>query len=129
MEIAFPLLSYLHKFLTAFFLAVSFSNPVIQIILLILINIAYIVYFIVKKPFFSVKKREFNNEMYIHNLIVATLIDLVLLIFVFLYSQLETTTKILIGNVICGLILYGATVNIIYFFYRTYNFYHHYVWK
>lgn len=88
MEIAFPLLSYLHKLLTALFLALSFNNPVIQIILLILINIAYMVYFIVKKPFFSVKKREFNNDIYIHNLIVVTLIDLVLLVFVFLYSQL-----------------------------------------
>jgi len=88
MEIAFPLLSYLHKLLTAFFLAVSFGNPVIQIILLILINIAFMVYFIIKKPFFSVKKREFNNEIYIHNLLVVTLINLVLLVFVFLYSQL-----------------------------------------
>jgi hypothetical protein len=67
--------------------------------------------------------------MYIHNLIVITIIDIVLLVFVFLYSQLPTDTKVLIGNVICGLILYGATINIIYFFYRTYNFYHHYVWK
>lgn len=61
MEITFPLLSYTHKFLTALFLAISFNNPVIQIILLILVNIAFIVYVAVKKPFFSVKKREFNN--------------------------------------------------------------------
>lgn len=60
-EIAFPLVSYLHKLLTAVFLTFSFNNPVIQLILLILINLAYLIYIIVKKPFFGVKTKEYNN--------------------------------------------------------------------
>ena len=124
MQLAFPLVSYLHKFLTAVFLAIAFGNPVIQVILLILVNIAYAVYLIAKKPFFSVVKREFNNEIYIHNVVVVCLIEVVLLVLVLMYSQLDAPSRVLIGNVICGLILYVATVNLIYLIHRTYLFYY-----
>ncbi len=43
--------------------------------------------------------------MYIHNTIVIILVDLVLLIFVFVYSQLDQDSKILIGNVICAILI------------------------
>lgn len=74
LDITQPLLNYMHKLLTAILLSIAFINPVIQIILLILVNIAYMIYFIVKRPFFRVKNREYNNEIYIHNLLVITLI-------------------------------------------------------
>ena len=67
--------------------------------------------------------------MYIHNTIVIILVDLVLLIFVFVYSQLDQDSKILIGNVICAILIEGFTVNAIYFFFRLYHYYHHYLWK
>lgn len=56
-DITQPLLNYMHKLLTAILLSIAFINPVIQIILLILVNIAYMIYFIVKRPFFRVKNR------------------------------------------------------------------------
>jgi heme/copper-type cytochrome/quinol oxidase subunit 4 len=102
---------------------------VIQIILLMLINIAYMIYFIVRRPFYRVKTREYNNEMYIHNLLMITLIELVLLVYVFMASQLSKDTKVLIGDAICGLIMEGALVNIVYFIFRTYNYHHEYTWK
>jgi len=52
-----------------------------------------------------------------------------LLVFVFMSSQLSMLAKVTIGNVICAFIMEGATVNIIYFLYRFYNYYHHYFWK
>lgn len=128
-EISLPLISYLHKLLTAVFLTASFDNPVIQLVLLVLINIAFLVYIISKKPFFSVKNREYNNEMYIHNLVVLILIEIILLAFVFLYSGLDTDTRVLIGNFVCALLIEGFTINFIYFVFRTYHFYHHHLWK
>jgi hypothetical protein len=56
-DVAQPLVSYLHKFLTAVFLTISFENPVIQLLLLILLNIAYMVYIILRRPFFHIPKR------------------------------------------------------------------------
>jgi hypothetical protein len=53
----------------------------------------------------------------------------VLLIFVFMNSQLTTSVKVLIGDIICGIIIEGATVNIIYFTFRTYNYHHEKTWK
>ncbi len=43
--------------MTAMFLALAFTNPVIQIILLILANLSYLVYFIIRRPFYRVKNR------------------------------------------------------------------------
>ena len=43
--------------------------------------------------------------------------------------QLDQGSKILIGNIICGLIIEGAIVNVIYLTYRFYNYHHHHHWK
>ena len=43
--------------------------------------------------------------------------------------QLLQSDKVLIGNVICGLIILGAIVNVIYFTFRFYNYHHHHHWK
>lgn len=55
-DVSQPLVSYLHKFLTAVFLSLSFTNPVIQLFLLILLNIALMCYIIVRKPFFHIPR-------------------------------------------------------------------------
>lgn len=49
--------------------------------------------------------------------------------FVFVYSGMEVDTRVMICNIVVVLIIEGFSVNIVYFFFRTYNFYHHYVWK
>lgn len=71
---AFPLISYLHKLLTAVFLTMAFQNPIIQLVLLVLLNTAFLVYLALKKPFFQVKNREYNNKIYIHNLVLIILL-------------------------------------------------------
>ncbi len=60
---------------------------------------------------------------------VISVIYIALLIFVFLYSGLSIDKRVLIGDAICGIIIEGFTVNIIYFYFRTYNYYHHHIWK
>jgi hypothetical protein len=62
-------------------------------------------------------------------MVVLILIEVVLLVLAFMNSQLTMDSKITIGNVVCALIMEGATVNIIYFIYRFYNYYHHCFWK
>lgn len=47
----------------------------------------------------------------------------------FLGTQLATSVKVMIGDVICAIIIEGAVVNIIYFAFRTYNFHHEKTWK
>ena len=128
-ELAFPLVSMLHKLLTAIFLTMAFANPVIQLVLLVLLNVAFLVYLALKKPFFQVRTREYNNRIYIHNLVVVILAELVLMVFVFLYSDLPTANKILVCNFVVAVIIWGFLANIIYFLFRTYNYYHHHLWK
>ena len=67
--------------------------------------------------------------MYIHNLIVISVIEIILLILAFLNNQLTSDLRVLIGNFICAVIIEGAVVNIIYFMFRTYNFHHDKTWK
>jgi hypothetical protein len=43
-------------------------------------------------------------------------------------NQLTTSNKVLIGEAICGLIIEGALVNVLYFYIRTYNYYHQKTW-
>lgn len=102
----------------------AFSNPVAQIIFLILINLGYLLYIAIRRPFFRVRNREYNNEIYIHNLLVLCLIEIVLLIFVFMNNQLTTSSKVLIGEFVCALIIEGAIVNLVYLYIRTYNYHH-----
>lgn len=128
-ELSFPILSYLHKLTTVIFLVMAFGNPVIQLILIMLLNVAYLVYIVIKKPFFRVPSREYNHQIYIHNISVLIIMEFILLIFVFLRTGLDTNSKILICNFVVATIIWGFIVNIIYFVFRTYHFYHHFVWK
>jgi Na+-driven multidrug efflux pump len=107
----------------------AFANPVIQLILLLLLNAAWLVYLLVKRPLLTVKNREYPNHIYVHNTIVSMLIQFVLLIFVFLYSSLSTSKKVLVCNFVVALIIWGFCVNFGYFVFRTYHYYHHHVWK
>lgn len=128
-DVTFPLFSYLFKLLISLFLAFSFDNPVIQLILMMLVKIALLVYIGVRRPMFSVRTREYNNEIYMHNLAVLLVVELVLLIMVFLQAQLSSSVKILVGNIVCALFIEGLLVNLGYFYFRTYNYYHHNFWK
>ena len=51
-EISFPFISFLYKFGVVVFMVMAFKNPVIQLILIILLNVAYLVYIIARRPFF-----------------------------------------------------------------------------
>jgi hypothetical protein len=67
--------------------------------------------------------------MYIHNLTVVSLIEIILLVLAFLNNQITSEIRVLVGNCICAVIIEGAIVNIVYFIFRTYNFHHDKSWK
>ena len=100
----------------------AFANPIVQVFLLILLNIVFSIYFIAKRPFFAVGKKEFNNVVYAHNLIVIVIILIVLMAFGIMNKQLSQGDRVLIGDIIVAFVLYGITANLAYMIYRFYQY-------
>lgn len=101
---------------------VAFANPIVQVFLLILLNIVFGIYFIAKRPFFAIGKKEFNNIVYSHNLIVIVIILIILMAFSILNTQLSQGNRVLIGDIIVAFVIYGITANLAYLIYRFYQY-------
>ena len=67
--------------------------------------------------------------MIVHNMVVVSLILIVILAFKIQMNSLSSDTKNLMGTIICILTLYGLISNLIYFIYRSYNYYFENLWK
>ena len=65
----------------------------------------------------------------IHNLVMFCLIVIVVLVFNLNYNTLVYTDRLLIGDIIAGLIIYSITANLIYMVLRTEKWYERHLWK
>ena len=65
----------------------------------------------------------------IHNLLLYSLIVIALLVFNMNVNVLSYANKILVGDIIAGLVVYSATVNLIYMGVRAQKWYARYIWK
>ena len=128
-EISAPLVNLGYKLLISVFIIAAYENTMIQIFFFILINVLYSIYLIVKKPYIRIAWKQFTSEMIVHNMVVITAILLVILAYKIQLNSLSSDQKNTMGTVMCVFVLYGLISNLLYFAYRTYNYYFEYVWK
>lgn len=124
-----PLTQYFYKFLIALFLAVAFSNGTAQLFMILLLNLLNIVYFAIVKPYIQIPEKQYNNYVVLHNLVLFSLIIIGMIILQLQNNAFSYDIKILIGNIIAGLVVYSMTANTIYFAFRVYNWYYTNLWK
>ena len=125
-----PLFQYLYKFLIAFFLLVCFETATAQLFLILLLTVINLIYFAAIRPYiYCPYNIQYNNRIMIHNLIMYSLIVVALLVFNMNLNVLSYVNKILIGDIIAGLVIYSATVNFIYMLVRAQKWYARYMWK
>jgi hypothetical protein len=127
-EICAPLVSILHKLLIAVFISAGYENVIVQIFFIIVVNLIYAIYLLVKKPYIRVGWKQFTSEIIVHNMAVITLTLILILIFKVQMSSMTTEGRNSLGLGICLSIVYGLTSNLVYFAYRTYNFYFDNIW-
>jgi drug/metabolite transporter (DMT)-like permease len=128
-EICAPLVSILHKLLIAVFITAAYENVIVQIFFIIVVNLLYAIYLLLKKPYIRVGWKKFTSEMIVHNMAVITLTLMLILIFKVQMSSMTPEGRNSFGLGICLSIVYGLTSNLVYFAYRTYNFYFDNIWR
>lgn len=89
-----------------------------------------LVYFSAIRPYVHCPYNvQYNNRMVIHNLLIFSFIVIAILVFNMNLNVLSYEHKILIGDILAGLIIYSATVNFIYMGVRAQKWYSRYIWK
>lgn len=123
-------LQYLYKTLIPLLLLATFSQPTAQLFILLFLTLLNLIYSIVVKPYFySSYLFLHNNKITIHNLLIYTLIIIVILGFTFNYNIITYQNRVLIGDIIAGLILECITVNLVYMIARGQKWYERNLWK
>lgn len=113
----------------AFLLVVSFDNGSAQLFLILLLNLVNIIYYAKVQPYAHIHWKQYNNYIILHNLASVSLIIICIIILELRNTYFTYDTRVTFGNIIAGLVMYSFTVNIIYFFFRAYHWYHDNVWR
>lgn len=124
-----PLIQYLYKLLICVFLVIGFENGTSQLFLILVIAIANLIYFIVAMPYIHSPHKQYNNYLVLFNQAIYLLLVGVMAILKLQETVFPKATRVLMGDIMCGIIITGATINAIYFTFRTYEWYMEYVWR
>ena len=129
LEVSMPLTQYCYKLLIAIFLVASFDKGAAQLFLVLLITVINMVYFAVIKPYYHAHHRHYNNYLVLHNLVLFSFIVVSMIILELQNTALTYDNRVLIGDIMAGLIIYSMSVNVLYFLFMTYHWYHENVWR
>ncbi len=68
-----------------------------------------------------------------HNLIINNLLhiiaNVIFIVFVLRYNDITADERKLIGNILCGVVIFGLTFNLLVFLFKIKEWYYEYLWK
>ena len=102
------------------FIVAAFEQATPQLFLLLILGISNLIYFSVTKPYIHISKKQYNNYLSIHNQCMFILIVIAMIVLKMQEKVFEYETRVLMGDIICGIIITSVTINLIYFIFRTY---------
>jgi hypothetical protein len=108
---------------------ITFEKGAAQLFLVMLLTLLNMIYFAVIKPYYHVHHRQYNNYLVLHNSAVFILIVAGMIVLEMQNTSLSYDNRVLIGDIIAALVVYSMTANMLYFLFRTYQWYHEHVWR